>query len=107
MTIFISILVILLTAGGQIFLKIGADKSENSGFINGFVLFGYVLFVISIILSYFLMKTMHLKYFVVIMSLNYIVVVISAKLFLSEGIKKGELMGAMLMSFGVVVFLLK
>ena len=107
MEIFISILLILLTTAGQISLKLGADRIEGAGFINGFVLFGYALFLLTVIISYFLMKIVPLKYFTVIMSLNYITVMISSKLFLAEDVKKDRFIGTVLIAFGVVVFLSK
>lgn len=107
MEIFIAILLILLTTAGQIFLKLGADRIKGVSFINGFVLFGYALFLLTVILSYFLMKIVPMKYFTVIMSLNYITVMISAKLFLCEDVNKDRLIGTILIAFGVVVFLLK
>ena len=84
MIIFISILIILLTTAGQIFLKLGADKADDVRLINSFVLFGYILFLIAVLFSYFLMKIIAIKYFTVIMSLNYITVMIAAKIFLGE-----------------------
>jgi len=107
MTLFISVLIILLTTAGQVFLKKGADKSKDSRLINGFVLFGYFLFLLTVMLSYFLMKIIPMKYFTVIMSLNYITVMIAAKLFLSEEIKKDRLIGTIMIALGVIVFLLK
>lgn len=107
MIIYISILVILLTTAGQVFLKIGADKAEGSQSINRFVVFGYALFLITIILSYFLMKIIPLKYFTVIMSLNYVAVMIAAKMFLGEEVKKDRLTGTALIALGIIIFLWK
>lgn len=107
MIVFISILVILLTTAGQIFLKIGADKAEYSKTINSFVLFGYALFLITVILSYLLMKIIHLKYFTVIMSLNYVTVMIAAKLFLNEEVNKDRFIGTILIALGIIIFLWK
>ena len=107
MIISISILIILLTTAGQVFLKLGADKAEDARLINSFVLFGYILFLITVLLSYFLMKIIAMKYFTVIMSLNYITVVIAAKIFLGEKINKDRLIGTILIASGVFVFLLK
>lgn len=107
MTFFIGILIILLTTVGQILLKVGADKSQNQRLINGYVLLGYVLFLITVLLSYFLMKVIPMKYFTVIMSLNYITVMIAAKIFLNEEIKTDRLIGTVMVAFGVLVFMLK
>ena len=107
MIFFIGILIILLTTVGQVFLKLGADKAGDARLINGHVLFAYILFLITVLLSYFLMKIIDMKYFTVIMSLNYVTVVVAAKMFLSEEIKKDRIVGTILITLGVVVFLLK
>ena len=107
MILTISALVILLTTAGQVFLKLGADKAEETRLINGFVLFGYILFLITVLLSYYLMKIIEMKYFTVIMSLNYITVVIAARMFLNEDFNKDRIVGTALIALGVFVFLLK
>ena len=107
MIIFISILIILLTTAGQVFLKLGANKTEGERLINSYVLFGYILFLMTVILSYFLMKIIAMKYFTVIMSLNYIAVMIAARIFLGEEFKRDKFIGTILIALGVVVFLLK
>ena len=107
MTVLISVLVIILTATGQIFLKLGADSKQGNPFINGFVISGYASFLLTIVLSYYLMKIIPLKYFTVIMSSNYVVVMIGSKYFLNETITKDRIFGTMLITIGIVVFLLK
>ena len=107
MIISLALLIILLTTAGQIFLKLGADKAKESFFINGYVLFGYLLFLLTIMCSYYLMKIVPMKYFTVIMSLNYITVMVAAKVFLSEKINKDRFIGTMLVTCGVIVFLMK
>lgn len=104
MNIFISILLILSTTAGQIFLKLGADKTEDKGFYNGFVLVGYTMFFLTIALSYFFMTIVPMKYFTVIMSLNYISVMISSKLFLNEVIGLKNFFGTLLVALGIFVF---
>ena len=106
MTFIIALLVILLTSAGQIYLKLGADRSKKSRFINSYVLIGYILFFLTIILSYYLMKLVPMKNFTVVMSLNYIMVMIASKIFLMEEITKDRLIGTILVAFGVLVFLL-
>ena len=53
MVLFISILIISLTATGQIFLKIGADTEKGTRIINIYVVSGYACFGLTIVLSYF------------------------------------------------------
>lgn len=95
-----------MTTSGQIFLKVGADKSKGSLAINKYILSGYMLLILTIILSYFLMKIMPMKYFTVIMSLNYIAVLFAAKVFLNEKINRDRVTGTILIATGVFVFLL-
>jgi drug/metabolite transporter (DMT)-like permease len=106
MIISISIFLVLLTASGQVMLKLGANEAERRGLINGYVIVGYVLFIITILLSYQLMKIIPLKYFTVIMSVNYIAVMVASRFFLNETIQKDKLIGTLLISIGIYVFLL-
>ena len=106
MIIFITLLIILLTTSGQIFLKLGADKSKGTNFINNYVIYGYLFFLLTIILSYYLMQIVPMKYFTVVMSLNYIAVMIVAKIFLNEKINKDRLTGTILVALGVFIFLI-
>ncbi len=105
--ILIGIFIILLTAAGQILLKKGADSQSGSQYINRFVISGYMSFLLTVLLGYHLMQMIPLKYFTVIMSCNYIVVMFGAKLFLKEAITKNRIVGTILITFGVFVFLLK
>ena len=106
MIISIVLLIIVLTSAGQIFLKLGADDSKISGFINRYVLLGYVMLVLTIVLSYYLMQRIPMKYFTVVMSLNYIAVMIAAKIFLDEKINKERITGTIMIAFGIFVFLI-
>ncbi|MCK5663223.1 MAG: EamA family transporter [Thiotrichaceae bacterium] len=107
MIFLISFLIVFLTTAGQIFLKLGADRATKPRFINGYVLSGYVLFLLTIMFSYYLMKIVPMKYFTVLMSLNYITVMFAARIFLSEKINKDRLIGTILIATGVFVFVLK
>ena len=107
MIFFITALVILFTTAGQLLLKIGANKKEGAAILNGYVVFGYALFLGTVILSYFLMQEIPLKHFTVIMSINYVAVMIASKIFLDEDVNKDRAIGTVLIALGVVVFLLK
>lgn len=107
MSIFIGFSIILLTAIGQILLKKSANEQKGHQFLNGLVITGYIAFLITVFLSYYLMKAIPLKHFIVIMSCSYVVVMIGAIIFLKESITKNRILGTMLIAFGVFVFLLK
>ena len=106
MIIFIVVLIIVLTTAGQTLLKFGANKSKSSSFINRYVLLGYVMFVLTVALSYYLMQRVPMKYFTLVMSLNYIAVIISARIFLDEKINRDRIAGTILVAFGIFVFLI-
>ena len=107
MAILITVLIVFLTTAGQIFLKIGADTSKGVRIINVYVLSGYACFLFTVALSYFLLKAIPMKLFTVIMSVNYITVMIAANIFLDEQITRNRIIGTVLIAFGVLIFLTK
>ena len=100
------LLIIVLTVAGQLFLKLGADKAKMSHIYNGYVLTGYLLFFLTILCSYHFMKLVPMKYITVIMSMCYVSVMIAAKYFLREEVKREKFIGTMMVAFGVFVFML-
>jgi uncharacterized membrane protein len=105
MTIIISLVIIFLTTVGQILLKIGANQKTGHQFLNRYVISGYLVFVLTIVFSYILMKVIPLKYFTVIMSSTYVVVMFASRMVLNETIKKDRIIGTVLITPGVFVFL--
>ena len=99
--------IVFLTAIGQILLKKGANKRDGNLLLNGFVISGYVTFLLTVVLSYYLMKVIPMKYFTVIMSASYVVVMVGARLYLNETITRDRLLGTALIASGILVFLLK
>lgn len=106
MTILIIVLIVIMTALGQLLLKIGASTNHASIYFNKFVILGYILFVVVLMLSYYLMLTLSLKYFTVIMSVNYVVVMLSAGLFLKDRLTSKKILGTVLVVAGVCVFVI-
>ena len=53
------------------------------------------------------MKLIPMKYFTVIMSSSYVVVMIATKLFLDERIKRDRIIGTILITSGIIVFMMK
>jgi undecaprenyl phosphate-alpha-L-ara4N flippase subunit ArnE len=100
----LSVVVICLTAWGQILLKLGARNPRGRGIANLHVISGYALFGAVIAISYYLMQLIPLKHFTVIMSFNYVAVVLAASLFLGEPLGRTRLLGAFLISVGAVIF---
>lgn len=99
MTLFLIIINILLTTIGQILLKYAT--------INGNKLFlaaGYFLFVLVVIASYFLMKLIEMKYFTVIMTLNYLTVFLLSVWLFKEKITRNKILGVLFVIIGIVIF---
>ncbi len=107
MEIIFIILIVLLTTTGQILLKKGANHHNDRTKSLQFIGLGYVLFVITIGFSYLLMKQIPMKYFTIIMSLNYITVMFGAKMFLNEKLERKKIIGTVLVAIGILIFMLE
>lgn len=99
MTVVLIIINILFTTVGQLLLKYAAIKNSKL-----FLATGYFLFVLVVVASYFLMKLIELKYFTVIMSLNYLTVFFLSAYVFKEEINKTKLIGVFLIIFGIIIF---
>lgn len=95
--------IVVLTAAGQILLKTGANSRSHLIF-NRHVIAGYALFVLVIFLSAVLMKHLDLKYFSVIIGLNYLVTTIAAMIILKESMTRRKILGCLLISAGAAIF---
>jgi len=107
MPILLGISIVFLTAVGQILLKMGADNQNARHFLNRFVISGYVAFLLTIVLSYYLMKIIPMKYFTTIMSSSYVVVMVGSRIFLGETINRDRVLGTILITIGIFIFLIK
>jgi len=107
MPIFISISLVFLTAFGQILLKMGANNKTGHQFLNRFVISGYLTFLLTVLLSYYVMKFIPMKYFTVIMSASYVVVMVGSRVFLNEAIKRDRIFGTMLITTGILIFMIR
>jgi len=105
MALLIAFFIVFLTTLGQILLKKAALTHENRKKSLLFLVLGYSIFVITIGLSYLLMKMIPMKYFTVIMSLNYITVMLGAKLFLNERLNRQKIIGTSLVAIGILIFM--
>lgn len=100
--ILISFFLIVINTLGQIFLKKAADKSTKKVYL---LVFGYSLFFIAIVVSFYLMKIIELKYFTVIMSLIYITVLLSSIYIFKESLNKYKIIGTALVILGIIIFM--
>lgn len=105
MEILFAFLIVLLTTTGQILLKKGAIYSHQKSKSLRFIGLGYILFLLTIIFSYLFMKLVPMKYFTVIMSVNYIAVMFAASIFLNEKLKREKIIGTVLVAVGIFIFL--
>ncbi|MFA7084228.1 MAG: hypothetical protein WC141_06825 [Arcobacteraceae bacterium] len=99
MTVVLIIINILFTTVGQLLLKYAAIKNSKL-----FLATGYILFVLVVVASYFLMKLIDLKYFTIIMSLNYLTVFLLSAWIFKEELNKVKITGAFLVVIGIVIF---
>lgn len=94
---------ITLTTIGQLLLK-KSTFIENF-FLKNFIMFsGYFSFIVVMIFSYILMKYIDLKYFTIIMSLNYISVLIASSIFFKDKFSKKKIFGTILVMIGIIIF---
>lgn len=107
MEIIFALIIVLLTTSGQILLKKGALFQSACTKSLLFIGLGYFLFVLTIVSSYLLMKLIPMKYFTIIMSLNYIAVMFGASLFLNEKLERKKIIGTILVSIGILIFMLE
>ncbi len=106
MEFILGLVIIICTVIGQILLKKGA-LTEVKILSYKYIFFGYFFFVLAVYFSYFLMKIIPMKYYTVVMSINYIAVLIGAYIFLGERLNKKKIIGTCLVALGVIVFLYK
>jgi drug/metabolite transporter (DMT)-like permease len=102
---FVAVMIVVLTATGQILLKLGANSTVSLIF-NKYVLSGYLLFILVMFLSAVLLRSVELKYFTIIVSLNYLVATIASTIFLNEQFTKNKLIACVLISVGAAIFAL-
>jgi drug/metabolite transporter (DMT)-like permease len=95
--------IVVLTSLGQILLKLGAGSRSHLIF-NRYVIAGYALFVLVMFLSAVLMRHVDLKYFSVIIGLNYLSGAVAAMIFLRESVNAKKLLGCVLIALGAAIF---
>jgi len=95
---------VLLNTFGQLFLKQAVVSKDNLKII--WLACGYSCFLVTIFISYFLMKTLPLHYFTVVMSLNYISVFFASAYYFNEKISFSKLLGILIVIVGIFVFMM-
>lgn len=98
---------VLVASISQILLKKSANKTYNNKineYLNVLVVIGYVLFVISSIMSVVSLKGITISYSSIVESLNYIIVPVMSYLLLKEKINKLQLFGMLIMIIGAIIY---
>lgn len=99
MTLFLIVCAILFTTVAQILLKLATIRKNNF-----FLVSGYFSLILVIGASFLLMKLIELKYFTVIMTLNYLTVFLLSAWIFKEEINKSKLIGILFIIIGVCIF---
>ncbi len=97
----------IISAFSQVLLKKSAQKNEKKGigeYLNPYVIGGYALSFVCMILMIAAYKSLPLKYGVVFESLVYLHVMIFGRIFFGEKITGRKVMGNIAIIIGVVVF---
>ncbi|GHT50618.1 MAG: hypothetical protein Ta2G_18430 [Termitinemataceae bacterium] len=106
--IFVSISGVFACACAQILLKKSANKHYTglAIYLNKGTLVGYVIFLLATITSVLAYKHIELSTGVLLESLGYIFVLLLSCMFLKEKIKRGHILGIVLVLSGIAVYAL-
>ncbi len=99
---YVVILVIFNTAG-QLLLK---NATFNVRHKKIYLFMGYSLFLMTMGISFLLLKIIELKYFTIIMSINYISVILASSYFFKEKLNLEKIIGILIVVIGIVIFTL-
>ncbi len=94
---------IVLSTAANLLLKIGAGR--ESVYLNKYTLLGYSLFVLTTFFSYLVLSIIDLKSFVIVMSINYGLVIVSSAIFFKEKFTKIGWLGLVLVLVGINIFI--
>lgn len=97
----------ILSAFSQILLKKSAMKKKESvikEYINPYVIIGYAITAVCMVLTMFGFRGVPFKYGAVLESLIYIYIMILSKLILKEKLTKRKILGNIIIVIGVIVF---
>ncbi len=103
------LLSVIIASFSQVLLKKSAKKQYDSilkEYLNPYVIIGYMMMVISTILTILAYKGIAYKNGPVIESLGYILIMFLSLFFFNEKITKRKLLGNILILIGVFVFYL-
>ena len=99
----------IVASSSQVLLKTSAGKKYENfirEYVNPWVIGGYSLLVISMIISIFCYKGLGYMGVVVIEPIGYVIVMFFSRIFFKEKITKRKLIGMLLIVGGIAVFYL-
>ena len=103
MTCALVIAIICANVAGNILIKKGAIHKGNI-FINKYTPCGYILFAVVMIISLKLITAIELKYFSMIMAINYFATYLAGIIVFKEKNNKWGMAGIIAVCIGVVIF---
>lgn len=106
-TFLILVLSIFVASVSQVLLKKSSLKKYDSiikEYLNPYVITGYILLLLSTILTVVALRGMDYKNVPITESLGYIIVMVLSYLFLSEKITKNKIIGNIIILVGVLIY---
>jgi|GEM_PF-5258463 len=99
-------LLVVINATGHLLLKIGSKKNQSSilMFLNIQSLLGYSFFLISTLLTVYLLKYIDFKSMTLVVTLNYIATLVLARFILKEKLSMRKYTALAIIILGIVVF---
>lgn len=97
----------ILSAFSQILLKKSAQKEKESvvkEYLNAYVIGGYAITALCMILTIIAYKGIPFKYGAVLEALTYLYIMVLSKLMLGEELTKKKIAGNIIIVIGVIVF---
>lgn len=98
---------VIIAAFSQILLKISANKEHPNRireYLNIDVILAYALFVVSTLFTILSLRTISVSSSTIIESISYILVPILSFCILKEKLNKTQLLGMIIIVFGVIIF---
>ncbi|MDO5156759.1 MAG: EamA family transporter [Eubacteriales bacterium] len=97
----------MLSSFSQILLKKSAQKEKKSiiqEYVNPYVIGGYAITAICMVLTIIAYRGMPFKYGAVLESLTYLYIMVLSKLLLGEKLTKKKIVGNLIIVVGVIIF---
>lgn len=104
---FLMLLAELIAASSHMFLKKSASQEHGSvikEYLNPWVIFGYGLLFLSMIITIFCYDGLGYMGVVVMEPINYIIVMVMARIFFKEKFTKRKMIGVTCIVLGIMIF---